>query len=114
MNFKFNQKLVCVHDNYKSYCAFPLKKGKVYTVQGFHKCQCGSFQINLKEVEPVVLMRCGCGAVSMRRQSYYYWRFRPLQYYYLNMQLFENKKELGDGVEVPKLNQKILKINYQL
>ena len=101
MKFTIGQKIVCVNARYNSFCAFPLKKGEIYTVSGFYKCECGSDQLFLQETLRVILMACSCHRTSTRRQSYYNWRFRPLQYYSLYNELFENRSEVGEKSDIP-------------
>lgn len=81
MNFKAGQKVLCILDQYNSYCKFPLKRGSVYTVNGFYKCACGSLQITLAEITGVTKMGCRCHRTSVRRQSYFIWRFIPMEYF---------------------------------
>ncbi len=78
MDFKTGQKVVCVNDHFRSYCPYPVKKGLTYTIDGFFLCPCGSRQVTLKEKPFSLEMRCGCGRISYRRQSYYSWRFIPI------------------------------------
>jgi hypothetical protein len=81
MSFRVGQKVLCVNDHYHSYCRYPVKKGSVYTIHGFYRCSCGSLQVTLVEFPGETLMHCRCPLVSERRQSYYIWRFIPLEYF---------------------------------
>lgn len=45
MNFKAGQKAVCVNDHFRSYCAYPVRKGLIYTIDGFYKCICGQIRL---------------------------------------------------------------------
>jgi hypothetical protein len=81
MNFKIGQKVVCILDYYNSYCRYPLKKGLIYTIEGFYKCPCGSQQVTLMESPGLTTMGCKCDQISFRRQSYYTWRFIPLVFF---------------------------------
>jgi hypothetical protein len=109
MEFTIGQKIVCIDARYKTFCAFPLKKGKIYTVSGFFKCECSSEQLFLHGISQFVRMGCACNRTSLRRQSYFTWRFKPLQYYNLYKDLYENVGESGDITDIPKLNPKTLK-----
>lgn len=80
MEFKEVQKVLCVNDHYRSYCRYPLKKESIYTIHGFYQCTCGSHQVTLMEIPDVVNMECRCHRTSIRKQSYYNWRFIPLEY----------------------------------
>ena len=75
MKFKDRQKVLCVDDHF-NYGQSRLKKGLVYTIDGFYRCSCGSNQVTLVEIPDVLSMRCKCHWTSIRRQSYYNWRFR--------------------------------------
>jgi len=79
MNFKTGQKVVCINDQFRSYCAYPIKKGVIYTIDGFYMCACGSSQVTLAERPCTINMKCRCSRISNRRQSYYDWRFVPLE-----------------------------------
>ena len=81
MRFYIGQKVLCVNERFGSYCSHPVKKGLVYTIHGFYKCGCGSDQVTLFERPYINSMKCGCGRLATRRQSYYNWRFIPLQYF---------------------------------
>ncbi len=81
MNFHKGQKVLCVNDRFIIYCSYPVKKGKVYTIHDFYTCDCGSKQVTLTEKPYVDQMKCGCGRIEERRQSYYNWRFVPLEYF---------------------------------
>ena len=81
MGFHIGQKVLCVNDRFRSFCSYPVKKGLVYTVQGLYRCECGSHQVVLFEKPYMSEMQCGCGRIENRRQSYYNWRFIPLEYF---------------------------------
>jgi hypothetical protein len=74
------------------YCAYPVKKGLVYTIDGFYKCPCGSDQVTLKERASTIEMICKCRRLSYRRQSYYSWRFIPEELFYNFIDLSAKKK----------------------
>jgi hypothetical protein len=78
MNFKKGQKVYCVNGSYNSYCIHPIKKGSVYTIHGWYYCLCGSSQVTLKEFPDSTKMGCRCHRTSVRRQTFYSWRFIPL------------------------------------
>ncbi|MDB4584410.1 hypothetical protein N9164_14765 [Draconibacterium sp.] len=103
MKFKIGQKVLCNNASYNNYCACPLVKGEIYTVYGFYTCLCSSEQIYLDEIPDIVFMGCKCHRFSERRHSYYSWRFRPLQYYDIYSELFENKREFGEEVDILEL-----------
>lgn len=92
MNFKTGQKVVCVNDSFISYCAYPIRKAVVYTVAGFYRCACGSNQVTLAERPCTINMICRCNRISNRRQSYYDWRFMPLDF-------------LDNIIELPAVNK---------
>jgi hypothetical protein len=80
MKFNKGQQVVCIDPSYRNYCAFPLRKGGIYSIHGFYQCpSCGSRQVTLMEVPGTVTMGCRCTRTSFRRQSYYLERFVPLQ-----------------------------------
>ena len=106
MNFRVGQKVVCINDSYRSYCAYPLKKGAIYTIYGFYTCDCGSHQVFLDEIPGVVWMGCRCDRIFLRRQSYYSNRFRPLKYYTIFKVLFEGIKETPHKTDIEKLKFK--------
>ena len=81
MKLKTGQKVLCVNDHYNSYCKYPLIKGSIYTIHGLYQCHCGSPQVTLKEFPDEVNMKYKCPRTSERRQSYYNWRFIPLEYF---------------------------------
>lgn len=108
MQFKINQKVVCINNKHHGYCSHPLEKGGIYTVYGFCTCQCGSEQIFLDEISDVVLMKCKCNRLSERRHSYYAHRFRPLQFFNLYHELLDESVELGDKSDLPKVQPEIL------
>lgn len=80
MKFQVGQKVLCVNDHF-NYGPSRLKKGNVYTIQDFYICPCGSFQLIVSEIPDVLSMRCKCNSTIIRRQSYYAWRFKPLENY---------------------------------
>jgi hypothetical protein len=79
MEFKTGQKVVCINPTCTRYCKYPLKKGAIYTVDGFYQCECGSRQVSISEKPAVLTMYCGCSRSANRRQTYYNWRFIPLE-----------------------------------
>jgi hypothetical protein len=95
MKFKKGQQVLCVNASYGTYCAFPLKKGSIYSVDDFYECPCGSHQITLMEVPGLAKMGCRCDHSTFRRQSYFKWRFIPLEY-------FEKFIEYSEEAEVQK------------
>jgi len=107
MNFKINQKVVCIDNRYNTFCSHPLEKGKIYTVYGFYTCSCGSEQIYVDEVSAIVSIQCKCKRISERRHSYYDWRFRALEHYNLYHELLEEKAELGEKSDLPKVQPEI-------
>jgi hypothetical protein len=78
MNFKEGQKVYCVIGSYNSYCIHPVNKGSIYTIHGRYTCPCGSSQVTLKEFPEATNMGCRCDRTSVRRQTFYSWRFIPL------------------------------------
>lgn len=100
MKFEFGQRVICVNDNFMSYCRYPVKKGSIYTIHGFYQCACGSHQVTLVEIPFLISMQCKCHRTLFRRQSYYNWRFVPLQSlemteespFYIDEVLFETKR----------------------
>lgn len=106
MKFKVGQKVVCINDRYSSYCAYPLKKGAIYTIQGLYTCSCGSQQVFLVEVPEVTWVGCKCQSTSLRRHSYYAWRFRVLKYYEIYKIVIENTKETAGELDVESLKTK--------
>lgn len=96
MNFRTGQRVLCINDKYRTYCRYPLKKGLVYTVDGFYRCSCGSLQIMLAEIPGVTNMGCRCNRTTVRRQSYFVWRFIPMEYFegYLDLSC-DNEKKSG-------------------
>ena len=95
MNFKTGQKVLCVNDHFRTFCASPVKKGVVYTIDGFYRCPCGSGQVTLQERASMIDMICKCSRLSYRRQSYYSWRFIPVE-------LFDNFIDLSDKKKIPE------------
>jgi hypothetical protein len=109
MKFQRGQKVVCINDRFSSYCSHPVIKGRVYTIQGSYRCVCGSNQVTLFEKPYNTYMKCGCGRVSERRQSYYNWRFLPLEYFENYVSLSSKKnipEELIAGIETILQGQK--------
>lgn len=79
MTFKIGQSVVCINATCNSYRGNgPLKKGRIYTIDGYYSCGCGSKQVSISERPEVLTMHCGCSHTSVRRQTYYEWRFMPL------------------------------------
>ena len=105
MNFRAGQKVLCVNDHYTSYCAYPLKKGSVYTIDGFYRCSCGSSQVTLMEIPEVTNMGCRCHLTSVRRQSYFTWRFIPLEYFEKLIDVSQDKKEVPVEIDVEEMKQ---------
>jgi hypothetical protein len=93
MNFRTGQKVICVNDQFKRYCAYPIKKGVIYTIDGFYKCPCGSEQVTLREKNAFIDMICKCDRLSYRRQSFYSWRFIPLEMLENFISLSDKKKD---------------------
>ncbi len=100
MNFKTGQKVLCVNDYFGSYCAYPIRKGLIYTIHGFYKCDCGSDQITLKEIPGSIIMGCRCFRTSFRRQSYFTWRFMPLDYFEKFIDLSSDIKKILEELDV--------------
>lgn len=75
MNFKVGQRVICINDSWSKQIPYPLRKGAVYTISGFYKCDCGSDQVTLEEVPFIINMVCRCNRSFLRRQSYFKWRF---------------------------------------
>jgi hypothetical protein len=100
MEFKLGQKVLCVNDRYGSYCRYPLSKGGIYTIHGFHRCTCGSQQVTLMEIAGVVTMGCRCQRTSVRRHSYYIWRFIPLEYSETHAKALSDKNEILEKKDV--------------
>lgn len=100
MNLKVGQKVLCILDHYRSYCSYPVKKGSIYTIHGYYECPCGSQQVTLKEIIGVTNMGCKCNLTSYRRQSYYTWRFIPLNYFEIFKSLSWDKKEFSKEINV--------------
>ena len=100
VNFKTGQKVLCVNDHFRSYCAYPIRKGLIYTIHGFYKCDCGSDQVILKEVPESINMGCRCFRTSFRRQSYFTWRFMPLDYFEKFIDLSSDIKEIPEELVI--------------
>ena len=77
MNFQILQKVLCINNDF-NYGPSHLIKGSVYTIDGFYLCPCGSHQVTLLEIQDITNMRFKCDRTRLRRQSYYNWRFIPL------------------------------------
>jgi hypothetical protein len=107
MNFNTGQKVLCVNDHFGSYCAYAIRKGLIYTIHGFYKCDCGSDQVTLKEVPVFINMGCRCFRTSYRRQSYFSWRFMPLDYFEKFIDLSSDMNEIPDelDVRIPELQK---------
>ena len=99
MKFYPGQKVLCVNDYFFPRCAYPIRKGSVYTISGFYKCVCGSDQVTLTGIpDDAILMGCRCGRTSMRPQTYYSWRFIPIEYFEAFIGFSEvNKEELTES-----------------
>jgi hypothetical protein len=93
MKFHDNQLVLCINDHYNSYCRFPVKWGRVYTIHGYYKCTCGSVQVTLEEISGVTEMGCKCSNTSYRRHSYFSWRFVPFEYSELVEETHKEMKE---------------------
>ncbi len=107
MNFKINQKVVCVNNRHSTYCSHPLVKGGIYTVYGFYTCSCGSEQILVEEIKDVVIMQCKCSRTYESRHTYYSWRFKPLDLFHVYGDLFDENYELGEKSDLPVLQPEI-------
>lgn len=79
MKFELGQKVLCVDDHF-NYGPSRLKKGLIYTIDGFYLCPCGSHQVTVVEIPDIISMGCKCHRTLIRRQSYYNWRFVPLEF----------------------------------
>ena len=80
MSYKIGQKVLCVDDRFDRQPVYAVKIGEVYTIKGFYNCpSCGSLQFILFEFPLHTLMGCKCGHTMDRRQSFYAWRFVPLE-----------------------------------
>lgn len=104
-------KVVCKYPKRSFSCPNPLVKGEIYTVAGIYVCQCSSVQICLEEADYDISMICKCGREEWRRQSYYAWRFQPLQYYNTYNEVFKSKKELGEKEDIPEFKPDKVKTN---
>jgi len=93
MIYKKDQQVVCINDSFTSYCRYPLTKGGIYTVHSLFQCECGSIQVTLLEYPEILNMRCGCSLSANRRQSYYEWRFMPLDLFNMFISMPEKKTE---------------------
>lgn len=93
MNYEAGQKVVCINATWKGYCRYPLKKGAVYTVHSNYRCTCGSRQIAFMEYADVLNVVCCCSQIISRRQTYYEWRFMPLDLFKEIMSMPEDKTE---------------------
>lgn len=81
MKFRSGQKVLCVNDHFNAPCGNRVKKGHIYTVQGYYKCPCGSRQVALIEYPAHTPMSCRCPGITYRRQTFYEWRFIPIEYF---------------------------------
>jgi hypothetical protein len=97
---------MCVNNHFRSYCAYPIRKGVVYTIDGFYKCACGSNQVTLVEKPSAIDMNCRCNRISYRRQSYYEWRFIPFEYFENIIEFSSDKKEKLEEVNALELELK--------
>ena len=102
MKFKLGQKVLCVDDHF-DYGPSCLKKGSVYTIDGFYRCSCGSNQVTLVEIPDVLSMRCKCHQTSIRRQTYYNWRFVPLEYFEIFEELSSDINEVPEEIDVQNM-----------
>lgn len=100
MTFRTGQKVLCVNDYFRSFCAYPIRNGLIYTINGFYKCDCGSDQVTLIEIPWSINMGCECSRTSYRRQSYFNWRFLPLDYFEKFIDLSNNNDEFPDELEI--------------
>lgn len=107
MNFNAGQKVLCVNDHFGSYCAYPIRKGLIYTILGFYKCDCGSDQVTLKEIPGFINMGCRCFRTSFRRQSYFSWRFIQLDYFenFIDLSSYMNKIQDEPDVRIHELQK---------
>jgi hypothetical protein len=82
MKFYSGQKVLCVNDHFNPPCAYMIRKGSEYIIRGFYKCTCGSDQVTLVGIpDNPISMICRCGRISTRPQTYYSWRFIPIEYF---------------------------------
>ena len=110
MNFKPGQKVLCVNDHFRTYCTFPVVKGTVYTISGTYTCACGSSQVILKERPLKIDMNCRCGFVSCRRQSFYDWRFIPIEYFERFIGFSDiNSIHIGNVKSDPEIKKEVIK-----
>jgi len=80
MSYRIGQKLLCIDDRFDHRPTHAVKAGEVYTLTGFYYCPaCQSPQFTLSEFPFTTRMRCGCGHTRERRQTFYAWRFVPLE-----------------------------------
>lgn len=81
MNFKKGQKVVCVDDRiYGTLKPLNLKKGNIYTVDGFSCCtDCGLATIFVAELNEKIISVCICGHSQLERQNYLVKRFVPAE-----------------------------------
>ena len=94
MTYKIGQQVVCINATCNSYCGNrPLKKGRIYTIDGFYTCGCGSTQVSISERPEVLNMHCRCSHSSVRRQTYYEWRFMPLDLFNMFISMPDKKTE---------------------
>ncbi len=108
MNYRPGQRLVCVNDRFSSYCSHPIIKGTVYTVHENYRCACGSKQVTLFERPYINDMRCGCGRIANRRQSYYNWRFLPFDYFEQFIDLSDEEKIPGEILQgIPEIQREV-------
>ncbi|MBN1132133.1 MAG: hypothetical protein JXR52_08660 [Bacteroidales bacterium] len=79
MNFRTGQKVICVNDRFNRKPVHAVKAGEIYYINGFYSCpSCQSLQFSLFEFPFYTLMGCKCGLTLERRQTFYAWRFVPL------------------------------------
>jgi len=111
MNFHAGQKVLCVNDYFRTYCAYPIKKGLVYTIHGFYRCVCGSDQVTLMEIPFSTYMGCRCHRTISRRQSYFTWRFIPLDYFEKFIDLSSDRKAIPRKykVKIPDFKEETAK-----
>jgi len=107
MQFEAGQKIVCINANWKGYCRYPLTKGAVYTVHSTYRCTCGSRQIALREYAAVLNVVCCCSQIITRRQTYYEWRFVPLDLFEEIIAIPKEKAEEKEvQIEQPESREK--------
>ena len=103
MKFKIGQKVLCVDDHF-NYGQSRLTQGSIYTIIGFYLCPCGSNQVTLLEIPDVLSMRCKCHHTSIRKQTYYNWRFVPLEYFEKFEEISSDINEVLEEIDVQNMD----------